>query len=76
MRKERDVCHDGRTIFTTPVSARGDKIVRRALLWHVGCFLFYGREMFNVLLFYHLNNVAVRKVTTLALREFYVLSFE
>ena len=39
--------------------------------------MFYGREMFNVLLFYPLNNnVAVREVTTLALRVFYVLSFE
>ena len=32
--------------------------------------------MFNVLLFYHLNNVAVREVTTLAFRVFYVLSFQ
>ena len=47
MRKERDVCHDGRTIFTTSVSARGGKIVRRALLWHLGCFMFY--PMNNVL---------------------------
>ena len=76
MREERDVCRDGRTIFTTSVSSKGGKIVRRALLWHVGCFLFYGREMFNVLLFYPLKNVAVREVTTLAPRVFYVLSFE
>ena len=32
--------------------------------------------MFNVLLFYPLKNVAVREVTTLAPRVFYVLSFE
>ena len=81
MGKERDVCHDGRTIFTTSVSTRGGKIVRRVLLWQLGCFMFYPimfyrGEMFNVLLFYPFNNMAVREVTTLALRVFYVLSFE
>ena len=40
-RKERDVRRDGRTIFTTSISARGGKIVRRALLWHLGYFMFY-----------------------------------
>ena len=39
--EERDVCRDGRTIFITSVSSRGGKIVRRALLWHLGCFMFY-----------------------------------
>ena len=47
MREERDVCRDGRTISTTSVSSRGGKIVRRALPWHLGCFIFY--PMNNVL---------------------------
>ena len=48
-KEERDVCRDGRTIFTTLISTRGGKIVRRALLGHLGCFMFYP-----------LNNVVVR----------------
>ena len=47
MREERDVCRDGRTIFTTSVSSKGGKIVRRALLWHLRCFMFH--PMNNVL---------------------------
>ena len=47
MREERDICRDGRTISTTSVSSRGGKIVRRALPWHLGCFMFY--PMNNVL---------------------------
>ena len=47
MREERDVCRDGRTIFTTSVSSKGGKIVRRALLWHLRCFMFHPKN--NVL---------------------------
>ena len=46
-KEKRDVCRNGKTIFTTSISSRGGKIVRRALLWHLGCFMFY--PMNNVL---------------------------